>query len=486
MCLIKSVERTVQNIDYETGELTTERIFKIERQNIYKVSDKELKIILQNSNLKHVANYLNRLGLNQTVYAVHSSGEYSQQQALMTRYSMHSMCPLWSWRKSRIIRRKYVNFFRENRDYMKDYTPCHLVITLRHNENGYFINDTFYNKRFYARELISQFQAMRKDWSYSDRLGTDFKKLFEGGTYNIEIKLSKENGLHIHMHCLVLVPNGKFEEARSFIKYAWQQRTGATQVVLDKLYYMDYSQKGNPKKVEHAPDWTDENLAFAIMEALKYTFKGDEFLKQDGKLCLESLEEVLENSKNLRFYSRFGSLYNVKALSFNFDEPNGYAEDLASLKDFENDLLDSVQLSERISQISNDNGISEEQVFQNWLESKKIKDFSQKDANFINRYLEVVNPATGKPDRDFKLYIGLAANQHIRQGAPIANHKHLFKVHEKYNRLEMLGELFKSFYTSDGEGLLVRKDRKRFYFYLKKVKERPPKPQSLFENLSKL
>jgi hypothetical protein len=284
-----------------------------------------------------------RLGLNESIYAHFEHEGKHAAQILATRYSMHALCPLWNYRRSQIIRKRYNNFFRANPEILQDYQPAHLVLTLKHNNQGYFIDNQLINNRFFARDLIKEFKKLR------DNNREQWNEYFHAGTYNIEVK-KNGNGLHIHLHSLCFIkPEYTLNEVRDWIAREWRIQTGATQIWLESLYYFDkeetqdnfnqvietydpdthsyiYEPAQKRKKIYFDKNWTIEQTTYSIMECLKYNFKMEALYEESNnsissfhqqKFDIDFIKEILKNSYRLRFTSRFGAFYKVKELNFN-------------------------------------------------------------------------------------------------------------------------------------------------------------------------
>jgi hypothetical protein len=305
-----------------------------------------------------------RLGLNESIYALFEHEGKKAAQVLATRYSMHSLCPLWNYRRSQIIRKRYNDFFRANLGILQDYQPAHLVLTLKHNNEGYFIDNQLIKNRFFARDLIKEFKKLR------DNNREQWNEYFYAGTYNIEVK-KNDNGLHIHLHSLCFInPQYSLNEVRDWINREWRIQTGATQTWLESLYYFDktetqdnfnqvietydpdthsyiYEPAQKRKKVYFSKDWTIEQTTYAIMECLKYNFKMEALYQESAqsitsfheqKFDIDFIREILNNSYRLRFTSRFGAFYRVKELNF-----NEVKDEALPFNDIENEVFDYIQ-----------------------------------------------------------------------------------------------------------------------------------------------
>jgi hypothetical protein len=249
-------------------------------------------------------------------------------------YSKHKLCAVWNWRKSQIIRSRYLNFLKEAKDdfgrlLISHYKPIHLVLTVPH-KNGFYKGSEFYSK-----ELIEDFTAIRK---------TDvWKKYIYSGEYGLEVKKSKQNGLHIHIHSFLLQkPEYSVHEVRKEIVKLWKEQTGnySTNSGLnyETLYAFKLDGKGERIKTKHTFDTSDgEEVVFktefekdyiepgddiqkylgGVLECIKYHFKPDCLEKVDGGHDIELIKCILNNTKGKRLYSRFGKFYGVSELNFN-------------------------------------------------------------------------------------------------------------------------------------------------------------------------
>lgn len=268
------------------------------------------------------------------VYALfEQDGAPAKTQMLACWYSKNRLDPVWNYRKSQLIRKIYRTYLQESQIHLK-YDPAHLVLTVPHADGK------FMNSEFYVKEITKCFNTLRK---------TDvWKQYVNGGEYGIEVKKGKEgNGLHIHIHSLVFLnPNTSINEAREKIKMEWLLLTGATFVHLETLYFYKRNEQGAkvmewavdkktgkdlnkqvPKKFyinrHDAPTDPEEKLTeylYGVMECIKYHFKNDTTQKIDGAYDIPLMIQVLNNTKGVRLYSRFGSLYKVPELNFNFDK----------------------------------------------------------------------------------------------------------------------------------------------------------------------
>lgn len=333
-----------------------------------------------------------------SIYAKFKLGSEHSSQIIATAYSRHRLDPVWCWRKSQLIRKVYRNYMRES-EFHRKHQLIHMTLTVPHK------NGIFEGKRFYARELIAKFRDLRK---------TDaWKKYVVGGEYGIEVKRSPgANGLHIHIHSMVLQnKNYSKNEAEQALKNEWQILTGATEFHYESLYYylkdengkkivnkiyLNFNRHAHPelkelverKRIKHYcdPETTEEHdYLDAVMECIKYHFKFDDFQNEDGSWDLDLMREVLNNSKNLRMYSRFGCFYGEKALNFNR---------------LENENIPVVELPEM-----------EDMPVESQIEALEAEDTDEVVLGSLEGAEErILNPFTGLPARrnfDYKLCIGM-------------------------------------------------------------------------------
>lgn len=288
--------------------------------------------------------YFKLLKSNKSIYAVFAGkgGEKKVQQVAMM-YSMHRLCPVWNFRKAQLIGGIYRNFLSTKtigvaadgqlKYLIKQKTGVHIVLTVPHKDGAYK------GRKWYARDILKAFHEMRR-CAY-------FKACTYGGEYGLEIKKSKTgNGLHIHLHSLCFLNEGvPVKHFRDWVRRKWQELTGATHVHCGKLYYhkrdangqwiMDTRQnigrvvetedgcyevqteeKVSKKRFYVGPETPVEQYTAAILECIKYHFKGDEMVQEDGQYDVPLMHEILSNSRGLRFYSRYGAFYREPELNF--------------------------------------------------------------------------------------------------------------------------------------------------------------------------
>ncbi|MEL7005283.1 MAG: hypothetical protein AAFN93_21495, partial [Bacteroidota bacterium] len=257
---------------------------------------------------------------NKAVYAIFQKGNEYSQQIVSSMSSRHRLDEVWNWQKSALIRKLWKNFLTKSKVH-ESFNPMHLMLTVPHNQYGW--ND----REFYAKEFIEKFNFMRKS--------EQWRKYIYGGEYGIEVTRKGNNGLHIHMHCLVFQdPKYSVNEVRDYIQYHWNKLTKAKITHYETLYIYDRKannqlvsdSEGKPVKKYLSNDYEwfrglneDEkisNYLLGVMECIKYHFKSDNFKDQDGEWDIDLIKDVLNNSRNLRFYSKFGAFYNEKSLNY--------------------------------------------------------------------------------------------------------------------------------------------------------------------------
>jgi len=302
-------------------------------------------------NFPQVSNFYYQVKYSgQSIASLFNNGNEIDTYTHAHMYSKHRLDEVWNWRKSVLIRNIYRKYLQETKIY-KHYTPVHIVLTLPHADGKY------QGKKFYTKELIEHFNILRKH--------KDFKAaVYGGGEYGVEHKKSITNGYHIHIHSLTFLKIGNINEFRETLQKLWFNLTGATQIWVEGLFYYKKDDKGkfineviyNKNIKEEDPNGEietifgerivrrkkfyieneakairkDKNLTAqeqdekiescylsGIMECIKYHFKNDCTKDKNGKYDIEVMEEVLENTKGKRLYSRFGQFYKVKELCFN-------------------------------------------------------------------------------------------------------------------------------------------------------------------------
>jgi hypothetical protein len=277
---------------------------------------------------------------NKGIYAVFNNNQCISTQLLACWYSKNRLDPVWNYRKSMLIRKAWYEYLKQSTIH-EQYLPIHLVLTVPHKD-GVWRND-----RFYARQLISAYNWLRKE--------KKFKEFIYGGEYGLECKKSTTgNGFHIHIHSLLFQrPEYSINEVREWIVKRWKTLTGnesgysgihyeqlycykrdesgqyisqerevitGTTEVEDHLGAFAYEplleQKKVRKKFRVGPGSSLEDYLSGVMECIKYHFKPGCLKKEDNTFDFDLIRSILNNTKNLRMYSRFGALYKEKKLDF--------------------------------------------------------------------------------------------------------------------------------------------------------------------------
>ena len=299
-------------------------------------------------------------------------------------YSKNRFSPVWNYRKSRLIRSCYGRWIAENYEQLRKMTPVHLVLTVPHGVDG------FGGEEFYARKLVEMFRDLRRKKLWKDNI--------KGGEYCLEVT-KNENGYHIHIHSLVFQSNTvTVNQMRAWVRQAWGEMTGNdtgySGIHYETLYYRDKENKVkvdwvtgvevgtydtedigswgddysayvcyddlqvvksawvSPKRYinEHS---TQEEWLFGVLECIKYHFKDDTAVitgtKQGRPVYdIDLIKNILNNTKSLRMYDRFGFLRKEDTLNFSRLEKQSESveseeeeeEGGASVRTFEEKLID--------------------------------------------------------------------------------------------------------------------------------------------------
>lgn len=269
----------------------------------------------------------------------------------------HKLCVVCNAERSKVLRRKYLSYFKKGQMIdrksgevykREDFDYMHLTLTVPHSTDG------FRGQKFYADKLMAMFNTMRKRawWNY----------YVFGGEFGIEVT-KRENGLHIHIHSLLIVHNieKSRNELQRLIMIEWNELTkdsganrkefspeqkeaikkgtpnltdedfnlldptGATMIGLESLYVYSKAKKSkfdrwnaDLGKWKHYIDPGDENeFMSGILECLKYHFEPVSFDKKEGIYNLDMLKEVLPMIYKKPLYRKFGNLHGVQELNVN-------------------------------------------------------------------------------------------------------------------------------------------------------------------------
>lgn len=288
------------------------------------------------------------------VYALfkHPTNNHYLKQLVAMSCSTHRLDPVWNYKKSKLIRGLWYRFLQKTRVH-EHFQPMHLMLTVPHKDG------VWQGKKFYAREFIEKFNLMRKypEWN----------KYMHGGEYGIEVTRKGASGLHIHMHCLVFQRHQfSRDEVNEWIRAKWNDLTGADVTWYETLYVHRKDASGKYIMEEGADGipvldktglWTDENNNYTfeengpngkirgkrkkfyldksepwfnaltpdeqlkhycdgVMECIKYHFKTDCFKDKNGQWDVDLMKDVLQYSRKLRMYSKFGAFYREKSLNY--------------------------------------------------------------------------------------------------------------------------------------------------------------------------
>ena len=371
------------------------RVERLQRQrykNIRYVNElKEFRNDVEIEN-REVNDYLSRFNKSllvcssQVVAATNQNDPYNRIAVKHAHTCNHRLCTICNNLRAKKLRRKFNSFFSdENIDFniqkkykhffsplllsignntvsgamiMQSMDFMHLTLTVPHN------NGVWNGKTYYAKELLQRFNTMRKfEW---------WKNTVFAGEACVETTQSEKNGLHIHIHALLLVPK-HIRRSRNFlygkILENWNSLTidqsiekidlktqdtdryigisnslqciddnktyfkilnnidnrGSTLVGIKNLYKEvtaeTYARLKNGKFMQDGKCYKYVNSANTkemvkgIMECLKYHFEPCSMEDDNGKLNVPLLCELLPNIYRQRLYVKFGAFFGVKKLN---------------------------------------------------------------------------------------------------------------------------------------------------------------------------
>jgi hypothetical protein len=331
--------------------------------------------LLENSNTDEIKKigillklYYN-LTLNFSIGAIYINPETKKlnTQTICHIYNKNKISNVWNWRKANILRKKFNNIIKENLEEIKNFIPAHLVLTLKRNEKG-----EYKGKKFFGSEIIQEYNNLRKtalfniscyggewgletkkgkaigyhihihsfllinkDWNYNklekltNRQVLETIKLF--GSYKTYTKHNSDNPKEQNKNLLktILLKNklDLFLLKKLFRKY-WIEKTNSNQIHLERCFiykrdkngkietYLTNDKNGKtievPKKIYINQNSENKDYINAILECIKYHFKGDLFYNTDNKKYdLDTIAEVLLNTKNKRLFGTFGKWYKI-------------------------------------------------------------------------------------------------------------------------------------------------------------------------------
>lgn len=284
----------------------------------------------------------------------------------------HKLCHVCNYERSKVLRRKYLNYFNKNEFIDKttgevskksDFDFMHLTLTVPHSENN-----GFRGKRWYADELMKEFNYLRKK-AY-------WQKFVFAGEFGVEVT-KNANGLHIHIHSLLIIR--KFPQSRNllhrWILKNWNMQTvcpaskrekftedeknsikkgnklfadndlnalnpqGSTLIGLESLYtYSGKKLKATDKWNQEKGMWKhyvnaeeERDFMAGIMECIKYHFEPLCLNQHDGTFDFDLLCEILPAIQGKPLYRKFGNFHGVKELNINENVEENITELLAEV-----------------------------------------------------------------------------------------------------------------------------------------------------------
>ena len=250
----------------------------------------------------------------------------------------HKLCSVCNAQRAKKVRKTWRNFFESNPDLLENYDFMHLTLTVPH-EGG-----EFGGKRWYADELMKEFNWMRKK--------AFWKKRVYAGEFGVEVT-KNDNGLHIHIHSMLLVYKGKQNrnELHRAIYMAWNKQTagdadfepltddareaarkgnsclsdrdldqinanGSVLMGLESLYvtskearpgFLHCQRTGKHKRYVTGRD-DFETFMGGVMECIKYHFQ-PMAIQDDDSLDFDLIVQLLPAIKGRPLYRKFGAFH---------------------------------------------------------------------------------------------------------------------------------------------------------------------------------
>lgn len=196
--------------------------------------------------------------------------QYDSNQAveyIASETCKHKLCKVCNAEREKALRRKYLRYFEASQMIDKktgevnsrdDFDYMHLTLTVPHTEKGFF------GKKWYATEIMQLYNKMRKcDW---------WKYHVWGGEFGCEVT-KNENGLHIHIHSLLIVRKSKRNRniLHQLILTKWNEL--AADKNLPEKEFSEDEKTGVAKSLRGWAEWicedTTENRETAIIALLK-------------------------------------------------------------------------------------------------------------------------------------------------------------------------------------------------------------------------
>jgi hypothetical protein len=249
--------------------------------------------------------------------------------------------------------------FASGKDLTENFNFMHLTLTVPH-EGG-----LWNGVPYFAREMLALFNKMRKcDW---------WQEMVFGGECCVETTGSEKNGLHVHIHALILVPKSIWQSRNklsSLILSKWNELTidktkpyekfckikhaeaylkmhtalmatedneqffknlnkidlrGSVMVGLKNLYVevsVDVYAKlkkskftENGKFYKYVNTKNTRELTKGVLECLKYHFEPCVMKTEEGKLNVPLMMQLLPNIYRQRLYTKFGAFLGYKPIN---------------------------------------------------------------------------------------------------------------------------------------------------------------------------
>lgn len=257
----------------------------------------------------------------------------------------HKYCAVCNAKRSKNTRKAYRRFFETYPELLKEYDFMHLTLTVPHSQEGWR------GQKFYAQELMKEYNFMRKkSW---------WKEMVYAGEFGVELT-KNNNGLHIHIHSMLLVYKGKQNRNKLHRKIllAWNRQTttngecfkpltsnesksilksnrlltksdihklnrnGATLIGLENLYVKSSSKQPGFNYCERSgfyKRYVNQNDNFedfmrGVLECIKYHFE-PMAMKENGKVNFDLMREILPMIAGKPLYRKFGAFHSGTKLA---------------------------------------------------------------------------------------------------------------------------------------------------------------------------
>jgi len=283
----------------------------------------------------------------------------------------HKLCAVCNALRAKKSRRIWRTFFEKYPELIENYDFMHLTLTVPHSKS-----EGFRGKRWYADELMKEFNYMRKK--------SFWKKHVYAGEFGVEVT-KNEQGLHIHIHSLLLVHKSlqNRNKLHKDILKAWNRQTsgsglrkeiseaekasimkgnrlfsllevdhlapdGSTLIGLENLYLRSNENKPGFHYCDHSGHWKKyvkpsdgfDIFMSGIMECIKYHFQ-PMAMYEDGSLDFDLICEILPSIKGKPLYRKFGAFHagtknaheGAKMLNINYKEDKIGQEMVNELKE---------------------------------------------------------------------------------------------------------------------------------------------------------